>query len=41
MEKRTDDPAIIYDRVSIHSTPTLAIGSLLSIALSSRLAVAR
>jgi hypothetical protein len=39
MEKRTDDPAIVYDRVSIHSTPPLALGSLLSVSLSSRMAI--
>jgi len=40
-KKRRDNPAIIHSRVSIFSTPTLALGSLLSVALSSRLAIAR
>jgi hypothetical protein len=38
MERRTKDPArIIYARASIHLAPTSALGSLLSVALSSGL----
>jgi hypothetical protein len=42
MERRTKDPAriIIYGRASIHLAPTSALGSLLSVALSSGLAMA-